>query len=89
MALYRARSLEDVYLLGKLSMADIHRCEPSPNDLKYVAKIHDAARKTARRSSSCWRFSRSESFSQTNSSTKPPAGRFRGSRSRPEGESFI
>ena len=47
MALYRARSLEDVFWLGMLSMADIHRCEPSPNDLKYVAKIHDAARKTA------------------------------------------
>ena len=46
-ALSRARSLENVYLLGKLSMADIHRCKPNPNDLKYVAKIHDAARKTA------------------------------------------
>ena len=55
-ALSRARSLQDVYLLGKLCMADIHRCKPDPNDLKYVAEIHDAARNSAkpRRCSSCW-----------------------------------
>ena len=36
------------YIAGdKLSMADIHRCKPNANDLKYVAKIRDAARRTA------------------------------------------
>jgi len=46
-ALSRARQLKDVFLLTKLTMADINRCKPSANDLKYVAKIHEAARKTA------------------------------------------